>query len=275
MAGFLKQRSDAPAGFFAQEAAGLRWLAAATGGVPCAAVRSVSDTSLELQKLASARPSTGAAMEFGRRLAAMHDAGAPAFGAGPPATADQSAFGAGPAAFGADQSTWVGNGFFGPLQQPLAMSLEPFEHWGTFYARSRLAPLTGIAARQGVLDKVGRRLLESVMRRCEDGEFDDADPPARIHGDLWSGNVMWTPGGVVLIDPAAHGAHRETDLAMLHLFGLPHLDLVVEAYQSVHPLQPGWASRVGLHQLYPLLAHAVLFAGDYLEQALRTARRYA
>ena len=70
------------------------------------------------------------------------------------------------------------------------------------------------------------------MARCEDGDFDDDDPPARLHGDLWSGNVMWTPGGVVLIDPAAHGGHRETDLAMLALFGCPLFEAVIEGYQA-------------------------------------------
>lgn len=78
---------------------------------------------------------------------------------------------------------------------------------------------------------------------------------------------MWTPDGVVLIDPAAHGGQRETDLAMLALFGCPFLDDVVRGYQRVRPLQRGWRTRVGLHQLYPLLAHVVLFGGGYPRQA--------
>ncbi len=98
------------------------------------------------------------------------------------------------------------------------------------------------------------------------GDFDDADGPARIHGDLWSGNVMWTPEGVVLIDPAAQGGHRETDLAMLALFGCPYLGEVLAGYESVRPLRDGWRDRVGLHQLYPLLAHVVLFGGGYGRQ---------
>src|SRR6478752_4834379 len=54
------------------------------------------------------------------------------------------------------------------------------------------------------------------------GTFDSAEPASRLHGDLWSGNVLWTAREAVLIDPAAHGGHRETDLAMLALFGAPH-----------------------------------------------------
>ena len=75
---------------------------------------------------------------------------------------------------------------------------------------------------------------------------------------------MWTADGAVLIDPAAHGGHRETDLAMLALFGCPYLADVLDGYQSVRPLARGFRQRIGLHQLYPLLAHVVLFGGGYV-----------
>lgn len=114
--------------------------------------------------------------------------------------------------------------------------------------------------------------VDAVADRCEAGEFDDADQPARLHGDLWSGNVTWTPDGVVLIDPAAHGGHRETDLAMLALFGCPHLDAVLDGYESVQPLREGWRERAALHQLYPLLAHVALFGGGFARQATGAAR---
>jgi fructosamine-3-kinase len=85
-----------------------------------------------------------------------------------------------------------------------------------------------------------------------------------LHGDLWSGNVMWTSDGAVLIDPAAQGGHRETDLAMLALFGCPYFDAVIDGYQSHRPLRDGWRDRVGLHQLYPLLARSSPWLGDGL-----------
>jgi fructosamine-3-kinase len=86
------------------------------------------------------------------------------------------------------------------------------------------------------------------------------EPPARLHGDLWNGNVLWgLDGQVWAIDPAAHAGHRETDLAMLSLFGLPHLPRVLDAYLEASPLADGWEDRVPLHQLFPLLVHACLF----------------
>ncbi len=122
--------------------------------------------------------------------------------------------------------------------------------------------------------------MDVIRRVCERLESGDEaltgplEPPSRLHGDLWSGNVLWSPDGVVLVDPAAHGGHRETDLAMLALFGLPHLDRVLAAYDEAHPLAEGWRDRVGLHQLHPLLVHATLFGGGYAARAVEVARRY-
>jgi fructosamine-3-kinase len=207
------------------------------------------DTSLTLERLDGAAATRTAAIEFGQRLARTHDAGADAFGAPP--------------------DGWAGPGFFGPLQQPLPMSYCAFDRWGSFYANERLAPMADLATPR--LDSAARDAVAAVIARCDAGDFDDGDAPARLHGDLWSGNVMWTSAGAVLIDPAAHGGHRETDLAMLALFGCPHLDAVIEGYQGQRPLRDGWRGRVGLHQLYPLLAHVVLFGGSYGRQTLAAA----
>ncbi len=93
-----------------------------------------------------------------------------------------------------------------------------------------------------------------------------------VHGDLWSGNVMWQPDGAVLIDPAAHGGHPESDLAMLHLFGTPQLPRIVAGYESVRPLPASWRSRIELHQVFPLLVHAAMFGAGYGAQAADAAR---
>jgi fructosamine-3-kinase len=253
---FVKRNVSAPAGFFACEAAGLHWLSECRDGVPCVRVRAVDATALTLERLTTARPSAAAAQVFGARLARTHDAGADGFGA-PPAG-------------------WSGPGFFGPLDRPLPMAYSCESSWGTFYAAHRLAPMAGLAAPH--LDSATNDAVAAVLDRCAAGVFDDGDTPCRLHGDLWSGNVMWTPSGAVVIDPAAHGGHRETDLAMLALFGCPYLDAVVDGYQRQRPLRAGWRDRIGLHQLFPLLAHVALFGAGYAGQtqaAARTALRAA
>jgi fructosamine-3-kinase len=148
-------------------------------------------------------------------------------------------------------------------------------HWGTFYARHRIAPFLAGAERSGAISASGARVVHSIMERLEAGDVSltgPPEPPARLHGDLWSGNVMWTTRGAVLIDPAAHGGHRETDLAMLALFGHRGIDAILAGYDATFPLAAGWRERVALHQLHPLLVHAVLFGGGYGAQAESAAR---
>ena len=253
---FRKQRVGAPRAFFACEAAGLRWLAV-PGGPRIAAVLDVGEDHLDLERLAPASPTREAARELGSRLARLHDAGAAAFGAAP--------------------DGWDGDGFFGPLDQPLPMRASAHATWGAFHAEARLEPLRADLASRGRLSPAAADGLDRVTDALRAGRWDDADGPARVHGDLWSGNVLWTADGAVLIDPAAHGGHRMTDLAMLELFGAPHLAAVREGYDAVHPLPAGDDHTVALHQLYPLGMHAVLFGGGYVgtfERLLdRVARR--
>jgi fructosamine-3-kinase len=207
---------------------------------------------LLLERLEPGPATDEAARSFGAALARTHGAGAPSYGCGP--------------------EGWHGDGFFGPASEPLPMALGSWERWGAFYAEARVAPLVRLARDRGVYDAAAARTFDRACTRLVDGVLDTDDVPARLHGDLWSGNVMWTPTGAVLIDPAAHGGHRETDLAQLALFGAPHLEAVVAGYEEVHPLADGWRDRVAAHQLHILLVHAVLFGGGYGAQALAAAR---
>ncbi|HEY7722563.1 MAG TPA: fructosamine kinase family protein [Pedococcus sp.] len=250
---FRKGSTTAPAGYFRWESAGLRWLAAAPGGAPVAEVLDVAATHIDLRRLVFANPDPLMAENLGAALARTHDAGAPAFGSPP--------------------EGWQGDGFLGPLSEPLPLRLRPSPTWGEAYSAQLLGTLA-IGVDRGVYHRSDTALVEAIARRVELGEFDDGAPAARIHGDLWSGNVLWTPEGAVLIDPAAHGGHRETDLAMLALFGCPHLDWVVSGYLGQHRLDAQWRERVALHQLHPLMVHAVLFGGGYVRQSLEHARRY-
>jgi fructosamine-3-kinase len=89
-----------------------------------------------------------------------------------------------------------------------------------------------------------------------------SEPPARLHGDLWAGNrLVGTSGQSWLIDPAAHGGHREFDLAMMRLFGGFGPECFA-AYDEVHPLESGWEDRVALHQIAPLVVNSIMFGGS-------------
>lgn len=234
----VKTRADAPAGFFAAEAAGLTWLAAA-GGVRIARVGEVTEDRIALERIAETRPTSDAATAFGAALAATHEAGAAAFGSPPPG--------------------WEGDIFIGRRSQPA----RPTRTWGAFYAAQRVEPFLATAVAAGNLEASGARTVRRACALIAEGVFDDDEPPARLHGDLWAGNVLWSPEGVVLIDPAAHGGHRETDLAMLALFGCPFLDRVLAGYEERHPLRDGWRDRVPVHQLHPLAVHAAGHGPSY------------
>lgn len=227
----LKRRSDAPEGFFEAEAAGLAWLAAA-GGVRTVAVADVAPGRIELERVDEVRPSAATARAFGASLARTHATGAGGFGARP--------------------DGWDGPLFIGRRPMPSADEAS----WGLFYARDRVLPYVELAEEVGNTTPAEGRLIRRATAVIAEGAFDDDEPPARLHGDLWNGNVLWSSTGVVLIDPAAHGGHRETDLAMLALFGCPFLDDVLAAYDRAAPLRDGWRERVPLHQLHPLAVHA-------------------
>ncbi|MFG2543381.1 fructosamine kinase family protein [Streptomyces sp. NPDC048594] len=229
------------------EAAGLRWLAAA-GAVRIPVVHGHDERRLVLDRVPQGRPGVAAADRFGRELAALHAAGAPAFGAAPP---------------GGPEEAYIG---LAPMRNAVGSD------WPSWYAEHRVLPYLRRAVDDGTLTGDEAAGVERVCERLP-GLAGPAEPPARLHGDLWNGNVLWGEDGHVhLIDPAAHGGHRETDLAMLRLFGCPHLERVTAAYEESAPLADGWAGRVGLHQLFPLLVHAVLFGRGYAEQALAAAR---
>lgn len=244
---FAKTLPHPPAGFFATEASGLRWLGEVGDGVPVPEVLGVDESCLVLRWLEPARPSAEAAESFGARLSRTHSAGAPTFGAG---------------AMGVPRA----DGFIGKL--PLPNRAAP--SWAEFFATQRVLPYLKLAADRGRVSDRDASDVERVLSRLADLVPDE--PPARLHGDLWSGNCVWAADGVHLVDPAVHGGHRETDLAMLSLFGLPHLARVMSAYESVSPLADGWRERQWLHQLFPLLVHAAMFGGTYGTKAGDAAR---
>lgn len=259
---FLKTLSPAPPQFFAREAAGLRWLAEATpsGGVAAAEVLAVDTDCLILDWVETARPSAEAAGAFGRALAATHAYGAPCFGL------DGDANEPGGSAKGGPPRV---EGYIGRLPLPN----RPLPTWAEFHAERRIAPYLKVLRDKDIVSAEDAATIETAAARGP--SILPIEPPARLHGDLWNGNVLWAAGDrVVVIDPAAYGGHREVDLAMLALFGLPQLPQVMAAYHEAAPLADGWEERLGYHQLFPLLVHACLFGGQYGARAARVAQRY-
>ena len=251
---FVKRESPTNPGATAYEAAGLRWLE--KSGAPTVRILHEGRDYLELERIRSVQPTSDTAHRLGQELAWMHASGAPGYGAAP--------------------GTYNGPGWMGraPLsliptrQFNLGKNPKTGHSWGSFYASMRLRPYI-----TDVFSPSQKQAINEVCELLESGALDHREPDlvrerrqaaSRIHGDLWSGNVMWSKNGAVLIDPAAQGGHAEEDLAALALFGAPNLGSILEGYQSVSPLAPGWQGRVGLHQLHILIVHCYLFGRSYV-----------
>lgn len=249
---FAKTHPNPPAGFFTTEASGLRWLAA-PDVVPVPEVLAVSDgddggpTFLVLEWIDAGSPNASTEADLGRSLARLHLAGAPSFGR-------------------EDRRSTGSRG----------LPNEPCDTWAEFYATQRLLPLAGLAREGGALPDRAASALERLATGTALGDLDGADePPARLHGDLWAGNrLVGARGESWLIDPAAHGGHREFDLAMMRLFGGFGSECFA-AYEDEHPLATGWRGRVALHQIAPLVVHAIKFGGSYVRAAADAIDRYA
>ena len=246
----MKTLPHAPDGFFAAEAAGLRWLAEASpdGGAHVPDVLGVDHECLIIRWVEPGKNSVDAATALGRSLAATHATGA--------------------ASFGLER-----DGFIGRLPMPN----RPTDTWAEFYAARRVLPYLKLARDRGAASAEDAAAIEALLPRL--GDLVPEEPPARLHGDLWNGNVLWgVDGQAWLIDPATYGGHREVDLTMLALFGLPHLPRVLDAYAeaaaATRPLADGWEDRVALHQVFPLLVHACHFGGGYAARAAEAAARY-
>jgi fructosamine-3-kinase len=244
---FAKAHPTAPSGFFATEAAGLAWLGE-PGAIPVPEVLAVSDDPalLVLEWIEPGRTQATTEAELGRSLAALHRAGAPSFGR-------------------EDRRTTGSR----------SLPNEPYPTWAEAYAANRLLPLARLTLDAAALPPSAVRDLERVAGRLAELGGPE-EPPARLHGDLWAGNrLIDARGASWLIDPAAHGGHREFDLAMMRLFG-GFDDACFAAYREVAPLQVGWSERVPLHQLAPLAVHALKFGGSYVsatERALAAVLR--
>jgi protein-ribulosamine 3-kinase len=228
----LKTRPNAQKEFFAAEAHGLDWLRQSkTLRLP--EVLELGQAYLLLEWLAPAVPSPDYDERLGRGLAELHrPVSSPA---------------------GLDRDNYVGS---------LPQSNLPSQCWLEFYCERRLRPLAEKAIERRLGPDHWRARFNRLFERLP-GWLPD-EQMSRLHGDLWSGNVLVGPEGQpCLIDPAVYVGHREVDLAMMRLFG-GFSQRVFSAYQEALPLLAGAAERVPLYQLYPLLVHVHLFGGGYV-----------
>jgi fructosamine-3-kinase len=245
---FLKTNPSAPAELFTAEARGLELLAAARAlripKVIAVSAAGERPSFLLLEFIRSQKPRPDFADLLGQGLAALHRAPM--------------------ARFGLDHSN-----FIGLLEQ------RNREHasWAEFYRAERLEPqlrraIDGGRAPRALADDFAR--LFQVLPQL----LGEPEPPALVHGDLWSGNVhVDEQGAPCLIEPAVYGGQREVDLAMMKLFG-GFSARVFAAYHEAFPLLPGHGERVPLYQLYPLLVHVNLFGGGYLDSVRRVLAAY-
>ncbi len=248
---FAKTHPNPPAGFFTTEAAGLRWLHEA-GAVLVPEVLAVSDGDdgatpyVVLEWIGIGSPGRLTEPNLGRALAALHRAGAASFGR-------------------EDRRTTGSRG----------LPNEPCSTWAEFYGTQRLGPLARLAREAQALPDTAIGALAALAEPARLRSFGGADePPARLHGDLWAGNrLVDATGRSWLIDPAAHGGHREFDLAMMRLFG-GFGEACFAAYDEAHPLAEGWEERVSMHQIAPLVVHAIKFGGSYVGAAADAIARY-
>ncbi|GAA4915425.1 fructosamine-3-kinase [Stackebrandtia albiflava] len=244
---FAKLHETGPEGLIDAERRGLDWLAAA--GAPVPRVWASTPELLVTDWIPEAAPTADNAAAFGRALARLHRSGADRFGADWP-------------------------GFIGRL--PLDNSGAETD-WAGWYATRRLLPYLRMSRDAGTLDAADTALVSAAIDRLPGhaGRSDPTEPVARIHGDLWPGNVLWSADRAFLIDPAAQGGHRETDLATLALWGgAPRLADIHAGYREVWPLADGWRDRTPAHQLHLLLVHTALFGRAYRDEVLAAARSW-
>lgn len=229
------------------EAAGLRWLRQGSNAV--VEVHEVDQHSLRVFQVETVAPTAVAARKAGAELARIHNAGAPAFGSPP--------------------DGWDGPNYIGTQRQECT----PTDSWPEFYLGQRVLPFARAAVKRGHLSTAGLDLVESAAASISAAPTSLwGSEPARLHGDLWTGNLLFGTRGPVFIDPAAHGGHRETDLAMLALFGAPYLGEIRAGYQEVTPLPAGWQEFTPVHQLHPLAVHAVTHGPAYGDALIEAAQ---
>jgi protein-ribulosamine 3-kinase len=242
---FVKTHEAALQGMFPSEAAGLRAIAATGTRIGVPEVVAVDEAFLVLELVEEGARGPKGDEDLGAGLAELHRA-----------TRDR---------FGFDVDT-----FCGATRQPNAWA----PRWVDFYREQRLGHQVRLLQAKGRFGAAELGLFERLAARLDE-LLASGEPPALIHGDLWSGNALFDARGrPVLVDPSASFSHREAELGMMTLFG-GFGARVFAAYEEAWPLAAGHRERRPLYELYHVLNHATLFGGGYVSQAVALMRRFA
>jgi fructosamine-3-kinase len=242
----VKWNEQAGDDLFEAEAKGLQLLQKA-GSIRVPEVinygRKAEKAYLLLQHIERARPKAEYWAELGRRLAGLHQ---------------QTN-----SLFGLDYDNYIG-----ALRQTNTRTNDGIQ----FFIESRLKVQVGLAFYNSQLPKCLYDKFFELYERLP--ELLPAEPPALLHGDLWSGNLLVDEQGEpCLIDPAVHYGLREMEIAFTRLFGGFHENFY-NAYREAFPLAPGFEQRVDIYNLYPLLVHVNLFGSGYLPGVERVLEKF-
>lgn len=245
---FLKWNAAAPADMFMKEAAGLNEMSSADSSLIIPKViwsKEVDDSPglLLMEYLQPATNTSGMDEQLGRGIAQLHRKTSSAFG-------------------------FYHSNYCGTTIQDNIWT----DNWPEFYAQRRIWALVQQSKAARGMSSGELKIYEPLVDKMPT-LLAHHTVPSLIHGDLWSGNYMYTANGPALIDPACSYADREMELGMMQLFG-GFSSRVWEAYQEEFPLPEGWRRRMRLYQLYHILNHYLLFSGSYGHQALEIAREY-
>lgn len=166
--------------------------------------------------------------------------------------------------FGLDHANYIGS---------LHQHNDNRDSWLRFFIEMRLEKQLQLAETKLYAPKNLRSSFEDLYANL--ANILPEEPPALLHGDLWSGNFMTGAAGEpVIIDPAVYYGHREAEIAFTKMFG-GFAPRFYEVYNDAFPLQPGWEDRVDLFNLYPLMVHFNLFGRSYLSEIEAVLKRYA
>jgi len=165
--------------------------------------------------------------------------------------------------FGLDHDNYIGS---------LVQYNDKKDSWADFFVEQRLEVQLKMAMDSSLVDKRVIAHFNNFYKRVD--EIFPHEPPALVHGDLWSGNFMVDENSdAVIIDPAVYYGHREMDLAMSLLFG-GFSRQFYDSYNNYYPLGNGWRKRMEYCNLYPLLVHVNLFGGSYANSVKSIISRF-